>query len=109
MKFLVDNQLPMSLCRFIASQGCDCQHVLDLGMESAPDIAIWQHAMDADYVIVSKDEDFFHLAGLSGALGRLVWVRLGNCRTPFLIRRFETLWPQVLALLAAGERVVEIR
>ncbi len=109
MKFLVDNQLPMALCHFIASRGCDCEHVLDLGMERALDFAIWEHARLTDRVIVSKDEDFFHLASLPDAVGRLVWVRLGNCRTPFLIARFEQLWSKVAALLQAGERIVEIR
>lgn len=109
MKFLVDNQLPMALCRFIASQGCDCDHVFDLGLEQALDVAIWQHAQLADRVIVSKDEDFFHLVSRLDSVGRLVWVRLGNCRTPFLLSRFEQHWPKIMILLKAGERVVEIR
>ena len=35
MKFLVDNQLPKALARFLASRGVDCQHVrdVDLGAE----------------------------------------------------------------------------
>ena len=39
MKFLVDNQLPIALARWLASRGDECQHVLDLGMESASDAA----------------------------------------------------------------------
>jgi predicted nuclease of predicted toxin-antitoxin system len=109
VKFLVDNQLPAALCHFIISRGCDCQHVLDVGLAQAPDRAIWEHAKNTDCVIVSKDEDFFHLAGLPEMKGRLVWVRLGNCRTSVLLREFDRLWPQVISLLEAGERIVEIR
>ena len=109
MKFLVDNQLPVALCHFIVSRGCDCQHVLDVGLAQASDRAIWRYASDADYVIVTKDEDFFHLAGLAGNKGRLLWVRLGNCRTLVLLKEFDRLWPRIISLLEAGEEVVEIR
>ena len=63
VKFLVDNQLPLALCHFITAQGCDCQHVLDVGLAHASDLVIWELCQcRKDRVIVSKDEDFFHLA-----------------------------------------------
>jgi predicted nuclease of predicted toxin-antitoxin system len=83
--------------------------VLDVGLARAQDLFIWQQAIAADRVIVSKDEDFFFLASLPGSAGRLVWVRLGNCRKSALLREFERRWPHVIASLEAGERVVEIR
>ena len=64
MKFIVDNQLPVALCHFINAKGSDCQHVLEAGLARAQDLLIWQRAIDTDRVIVSKDEDFFCLAGL---------------------------------------------
>jgi predicted nuclease of predicted toxin-antitoxin system len=109
VKFLVDNQLPLALCRFVTAQGCDCQHVLDIGLARAPDLVIWEYANKDDRVIISKDEDFFHLAGLPEAKGRLVWVRSGNCRSSVLLRELDRLWSHVMASLEAGERVVEIR
>jgi predicted nuclease of predicted toxin-antitoxin system len=109
VKFLVDNQLPVVLCHFINAQGSDCQHVLEVGLARAQDLLIWQQAIETNRVIVSKDEDFFFLASLPGSKGRLVWVRLGNCRKSVLLREFERRWPNVIASLEAGERVVEIR
>ena len=109
MKFLIDNQLPTELCRWLTRKGHDSSHVLDLGIEQALDREIWLLAEQQDAVLVSKDEDFFHLAGLPDARGRLLWVRLGNCRTPALLAAFENLWPAVEARLEAGERVVELR
>lgn len=109
MKFLVDNQLPLDLCRWLASKGQEFSHVLDLGLEHATDREIWASAGEQGAVLVSKDEDFFHLAGLPGSTGRLLWVRLGNCRTPTLIAAFEQLWPDIQSRLEAGERVVEVR
>jgi len=109
VKFLVDNQLPAALARWISAQGLDCHHVLDLGLAEASDAEIWRYASDHDMVLVSKDEDFFHLATRPGSPVRLVWVRLGNCRRPVLLSVFEIVWPRIQASLEAGDRVVEVR
>ncbi|MFZ0964485.1 MAG: DUF5615 family PIN-like protein [Terriglobia bacterium] len=46
MRFLVDYQLPIALARFLAARGWDCDHVMDLGLGSASDSAIWHYAHD---------------------------------------------------------------
>lgn len=109
MKFLVDNQLPAALARFLQSLGVDCQHVLDLQMGSASDAEIWRLASEQNLVIISKDEDFFYLASAPGASARLIWIRLGNCRTKVLLEVFERLWPRIELALNEGERVIEVR
>jgi predicted nuclease of predicted toxin-antitoxin system len=109
VKFLVDNQLPLALSRFVASRGHDCQHVLEVGLAAAADAEIWKYTCDNDCVIISKDEDFFYAAHRPSARGKLVWVRLGNCRTRVLLEEFDRLWPRIVAALDAGDRVVEIR
>jgi predicted nuclease of predicted toxin-antitoxin system len=60
-------------------------------------------------VVISKDEDFFHLAGIPGAKVQLVWVRPGDCRTPALLSALEKAWPRIQACLEAGDCVVEVR
>jgi predicted nuclease of predicted toxin-antitoxin system len=66
-------------------------------------------ACDNDCVIISKDEDFFYAAYRPEARAKLVWVRLGNCRTSVLLEEFDRLWWRIEAALNAGEHVVEIR
>ena len=109
MKFLVDNQLPAALARFLASRGADCQHVLDLDLGDASDTEIWKHASRNDCVVISKDEDFFYLANAPSAKARLIWIRLGNCRTNALLSAIELLWPKIEAGLKAGDRIIEVR
>jgi predicted nuclease of predicted toxin-antitoxin system len=58
VKFLVDNQLPAALARFLASHGTECQHVLDIGLAGDSDAEIWEYASQNDYVVISKDADF---------------------------------------------------
>ena len=109
MKFLVDNQLPTALARFLASLGVDCQHVLDVDLGDASDAEIWEYASGNDYVVVSKDEDFLYLANAPSAKARLIWIRLGNCRKKALLAAVESLWPKIEARLNAGERIIELR
>ena len=109
MKFLVDNQLPAALTRFLASRGVDCQHVLDVGLGGASDAEIWRFAGRNDCVVISKDEDFLYLANAPSAKGRFIWIRLGNCRTKRLLEIIEDVWPKIEAGLQSGDRIVEVR
>ena len=109
MKFLVDDQLPTALARFLSSRGVECQHVLDIDLGGATDTAIWDYASRHDCVVISKDEDFLYMANAPSAKARLIWVRFGNCRRKALLAAVERLWPKIEAGLNAGERVVELR
>ncbi len=109
MKFLVDNQLPVALVRFLVSRGAECQHVLDVGLAGATDAEIWKHASQNDSIVISKDEDFLYLATLPETTARFVWIRFGNCRTKALLAAIENLWLKVEAGLKAGDRIIELR
>ena len=109
MTFLVDNQLPLALAQYLRTRGLDCQHVLDIGLAEATDAEICRYAEAQARVIISKDEDFLHLASRSDAKIKVVWIRLGNCRTSALIAAFEKFWPTLQSCLEAGDRIVELR
>ena len=72
MTFLVDNQLPAALARFLVSRGVECQHVLDVGLAGATDAEIWAHASRNDCVGFNKDADFLYLANAPGAKARFL-------------------------------------
>ncbi len=59
-------------------------------------------------MLVSKDEDFDVLAARLGDQGRLVWVRLGNCRNAALLAAFDAIHDDLVAAIDAGRRVVEV-
>ena len=109
MKFLVDRQLPVALVRWLEAQGTDAIHVLDVALDTTPDADIGTRALNENRIVVSKDEDFFHLANHVGEAGCRLWVRLGNCRTATLVARFTTQLPAIEQVFAAGQRVVELR
>jgi len=109
VKFIVDNQLPVSLAQYLRKRGFDCQHVLEVGLGDVLDSEICQYAEVQERIIISKDEDFFYLAKQRAAKIRVIWVRLGNCRTSALLAAFERSWPTVESSLKAGDRIIEIR
>jgi len=80
-----------------------------VGLGQSPDSEVWRFAAEWEAVLISKDEDFFHLAGSQGAVVQFVWIRVGNCRTRALLAALATAWPRIVACLEGGERVVEVR
>ena len=109
MKFLIDNQLPVRLAQHLRQHGHDAVHVLDLGIDEVSDIELWNLARREDMVLVSKDEDFVFLANRTGDDGKLVWVRLGNCRNPILLDAIDRVHDDLIRAFEAGQRIVEVR
>ena len=94
MKFIVDNQLPPSLSRSLADAGHDSVHVAMVGLDASSDETLWAWAVREDRIVVSKDEDLFFLANRGGDRGRLLWVRIGNCRRERLMTRSRARLPR---------------
>jgi predicted nuclease of predicted toxin-antitoxin system len=82
---------------------------MEVGLGQAADLDIWQYACENGRLVITKDEDFLHLANREPLAGGVIWVRLGNCRTAHLLTVLERLWPRIRASIEAGDRVIEIR
>lgn len=106
--FLIDNQLPATLGRWIEERGCAAQHVLALDLAQTPDADIWLHAARSGAVIVTKDEDFARMTLLRPEPVAVVWLRIGNCRTAALLTTMERAWPSIAQQLDSGARLVEV-
>ena len=48
-------------------------------MTKASDAEIWNHAREAGFVIVSKDNDFQQMSFVFGSPPKVIWIRRGNC------------------------------
>lgn len=109
MRFLIDANLPPALAQWLAGEGHEAHHVVDLGLEAMADRDIWLRARDMDACVVTKDEDFVLLHALDRAGPAVVWVRIGNAVRSVLLQRLPALWPEVVAAIERGEKIVEVR
>lgn len=106
--FLIDNQLPATLGRWLEERGCAARHVLALDLAQSSDAEIWLHAARSGAAIISKDEDFARMTLLRSEAVAVIWLRIGNCRTAALLATMERAWPSIIQQLDAGARLVEV-
>jgi predicted nuclease of predicted toxin-antitoxin system len=81
VKLLFDQNVSPRLVGRLAELYPGSTHVRDVGLERADDSTVWQYAADEGFMIVSKDADFHQRSLVFGPPPKVVWVRLGNCRT----------------------------
>ncbi len=109
MNFLIDNQLPPALARFLQTQfNVRAMHVIDVGLRGGTDTEIWNYVSKTDSILISKDEDFANMV-LQVPTAKLIWVRFGNCRKAFLMDAFRRMWSQIVKRIESGDRLIEIR
>jgi predicted nuclease of predicted toxin-antitoxin system len=107
-RFVVNAQLPPALARMISDLGHEAEHVYDFTMESASDSEIWDYALNVGAIIVTKDEDFVARSNLVKTAPPIIWVRTGNLTKQALLTWFRPLFPEIVAKIQSGERLVEL-
>jgi predicted nuclease of predicted toxin-antitoxin system len=78
MKLLFDHNLSYKLVRRLADIFPDSTQTRLLGFGAEADSAIWQHAKDNGFVVVTLDKDFSDLALQRGVPPKIIWLRCGN-------------------------------
>ena len=81
MKLLLDNNLSTRLSEALVERFPDSTHVRVIGLATASDREIWDHAKARGYAIISKDSDFHQMSFLFGFPPKVIWIRRGNCST----------------------------
>jgi len=72
MRFLVDNQLPPSLARWLRDCGHDAEHVFESEIHLLENRALWARVLADARVVISKDEDFLYLTSQPNDAGQTV-------------------------------------
>lgn len=109
MTLIVDAQLPPILAEELRKAGCDAVAVREIGLREAKDSAIWTYAVQHNAAIITKDEDFAERSLHATDSPVVIWLRIGNATNPALLQWFLPLLPTVLARLALGDRLIEVR
>jgi predicted nuclease of predicted toxin-antitoxin system len=86
VRLLFDQNLSRNLIGRLRDVFPESEHVTALGLDTATDREIWEHARDGGHVIVSKDSDFRQMAFLYGPPPKVMWLRVGNASTATVLR-----------------------
>jgi predicted nuclease of predicted toxin-antitoxin system len=78
MKLLLDENLSRRIVPFIQDSYPDSTQVALIGLESVNDAIIRQYAISHDYVIVTKDADFYEMNMVYGQPPKIIWLKIGN-------------------------------
>ena len=106
MRLLFDEQLSEELVVLMADLFPDSLHVRLIGAGGAADTTVWQLARDHGCMLVTKDEDFHRLSVLHGAPPKVVWLRIGNCRTQDIADLLRSRGEDITRFMAHSEATV---
>ena len=81
IKLLFDQNLSPSLVNRLADLYPNSNHLYNLGLDTAEDSIVWQYARENNFIVVTKDADFSELISIRGFPPKVIWIRLGNCKT----------------------------
>ncbi len=105
----LDAQLPPALAPWLREHfGVTAFALRDLGLRDAEDFQIFEAAKQSCAILISKDSDFVDLVQRYGPPPQLLWVTCGNAANASLKAIFSAVFDKALAMLAAGEAIVEI-
>jgi predicted nuclease of predicted toxin-antitoxin system len=102
MRLLFDEQLSEALPAMLADVFPGSLHVRQLAGAARPTNVSGDSPIAHDCLLVSKDEDFHRPSVLRGAPPKIVWLRIGNCRTEAVADLLERQAP-ALQLFAEQE------
>jgi predicted nuclease of predicted toxin-antitoxin system len=111
-RLLFDENLAPRLVSDLADLFPDSNHVRALGLNGADDETVWERAAEDGFIIVTKDDDFRQRSFLRGHPPKVLWLRLGNCRTSDVAALLRARYAEILrfaddnalALLLLGVR-----
>ncbi|GAB4306268.1 MAG: hypothetical protein Fur0025_48250 [Oscillatoriaceae cyanobacterium] len=109
MTIWVDAHLSPAIATWITSTfGVEAVALRNLGLRDAEDPEIFEAAKAQKAIVMTKDSDFVDLVERLGSPPQIIWLTCGNTSNGRLREILSETLPRALALLAAGETLVEI-
>lgn len=103
MKLLLDENLSRRIVPALQMAFPGTTQVALAGLERADDRAVWEYAKVADYILVTKDDDFSGLLSVLGYPPKLVRLVMGNCSNQSVIDALVKSREEIEAALANPE------
>lgn len=106
MKLLFDQNTSPSLARNLDDLFPGSNHVYNLQMHERPDAEVWEFARRNDFIVLTKDVDFSEISMKKGFPPKLLWLRIGNCRTVHIEQLLRQHYDVIREFVADPERGV---
>ena len=106
MKLLFDHNVSHKLVARIVDIFPESSQTRLLNLSRTNDPQLWLIAKTHGFVFVTKDKDVAELAILRGAPPKVLWLRMGNCRTIVIERVLRASFEVIEDFVADPERVV---
>lgn len=85
MKLLLDQNLSHRMLERLEPDYPGSSHVRDHGLDRAMDNEIWEFSRLHDFVIVTRDADFYDQSLVSGSPPKVLWLNCGNNSTASIV------------------------
>jgi predicted nuclease of predicted toxin-antitoxin system len=86
MKLLLDENLSSRIVRKVIDLYPDSAQVKTLALNNTDDGLIWEYAKKNDFVIISKDADFYQRSLLYGHPPKFIYLLIGNSSTVKIVQ-----------------------
>jgi predicted nuclease of predicted toxin-antitoxin system len=106
LKLLFDHNISHKLVARVIDVFPESSHTRLLNLGRTNDPQLWLIAKTHGFVFVTKDRDVAELAILRGAPPKVLWLRMGNCRTAVVELVLRDNLETIVSFVADEERVV---
>lgn len=106
MKLLFDHNISHKIVPRLADLFPDSTQTRLLNLSRTNDPQLWLIAKTHGFVFVTKDRDVAELAVLRGAPPKILWLRMGNCKTAVIEQVLRSNFHAIESFVADRERVV---
>jgi predicted nuclease of predicted toxin-antitoxin system len=106
LKLLFDHNISHKLVPRLADLFPDSTQTRLLNLSRTNDSQLWLIAKTHGFVFVTKDKDVAELAILRGAPPKILWLRMGNCKTAVIERVLRFNFRAIESFVANPEQVV---
>ncbi len=100
MTLLFDQNCSPKLVVRLSDLAPNSTQVALVGLDRADDRTVWDYALQAQLIIVTKDTDFNDLSVIMGTPPKVIWLQTGNCTTASIEQLLRTHWPAIQAFAA---------
>lgn len=109
MTIWIDAQLSPALALWITQNfNATAIALREIGLRDATDREIFLAAREMPTIVMTKDADFVRLLDDLGPPPQIIWITCGNTSNAHLRQLLRAALPRALAMLSAGESLVEL-